>query len=161
MKNNNFNATIEVEQSPAVVFQAIKEVTKWWNKEDFEGHSAKLNDEFIISHPKQHYSKQRIIEFEPNAKIVWLVTNSDLFWLKNDKEEWTNTKMIFEIIPHGNKTELKFTHEGLTPSKECYELCEQGWNMIIKDWLFHFITTGMPSPELTKAAEIRNKLLDK
>ena len=159
MKNKSYTATIEVAKSAQDVFNAIKEVTKWWNKEDFEGNSSKLNDEFVINHPTLHYSKQKLIEVVPNEKIVWLVTESTLHWLQKDKNEWTNTKMIFEIITNGDKVLLRFTHEALIPEKECYAMCEKGWTMIIKDWLFHFITYGTSSPELTKAAEIRNKIL--
>ncbi len=160
MENKSFTATIEVAQSPKEVFNAIKEVPKWWNNEDFEGRSAKLNDEFTIHHPGQHYSKQRLIEVVPDEKVVWLVTESELNWLKGNKEEWTDTKMIFEITSKDDKTALRFTHEGLIPEKECYAMCEQGWTMITKDWLFHFITTGTPSKEMRKAAEIRNRLLE-
>jgi hypothetical protein len=67
--------------------------------------------------------------------------------------------MIFEISTKGDKTVLHFTHEGLVPEKECYEMCEKGWDMIIKDWLFHLITESKPSAEMAKAAEIRNQLL--
>ena len=98
MKNKSYTATIEVAKSAQEVFNAIKEVPKWWNKEDFEGNSSKLNDEFVINHPTLHYSKQKLIEVVPNEKIVWLVTESTLHWLQKDKDEWTNTKMIFEII---------------------------------------------------------------
>jgi hypothetical protein len=38
-------------------------------------------------------------------------------------------------------------------------MCEKGWTMIIKSWLVHFIINSMPSPEMTKAAAIRNKIL--
>jgi hypothetical protein len=141
MTNKNYTATIEVAKSPQVVFNHIKEVSKWWSK-DFEGSSTKLNDEFIIHHPGRHYSKQKLIEVIPDKKIVWLVTESKLNWIENNKEEWTNTKMIFEITINGDKTVLHFTHEGLVPEKECYAMCEQGWNMVIKDWLFNFITRG-------------------
>ena len=54
--------------------------------------------------------------------------------------EWTNTKMIFEISTKEDKTILHFTHEGLVPNNECYTMCTQGWNMIIKERLFGFIT---------------------
>src|SRR5580704_11143689 len=126
---------------------------------DFEGSSSIMNDEFIINHPNQHYSKQKLVEFIPDNKIVWLVTESKLNWIKGNEEEWTNTKMIFEISNKGDKTILHFTHEGLVPEKECYAMCEEGWTMIIKDWLFHLITVGTPSAEMDKAAEIRNQLL--
>lgn len=158
MTNNNYTATIEVAQSPKEIFNAINAVTKWWSK-DFEGNSTKLNDEFIINHPNQHYSKQKLIQVIPNKKIVWLVTESKLNWLKNNTEEWTNTQMIFEISTKDDKTILLFTHEGLSPEKECYAMCEKGWDMIIKDWLFHLITTGTLSKEMAKAAEIRNQYL--
>ena len=139
MTNKNYTATIEVAKSPQDVFDCIKEVSKWWSK-DFEGNSTKLNDEFVIHHPDRHYSKQKLIEVIPDKKVVWLVTESKLNWLEKNKYEWTNTKMIFEITTKGDKTLLHFTHEGLVPGKECYARCEQGWNMVIKERLFNFIT---------------------
>ena len=158
MSNKSFTATIEVVRSPKEVFNAVNDVTKWWSK-DFVGNSTKLNDEFIIDHPNQHYSKQKLVEVIPGRKVVWLVTESNLNWIANNKEEWTNTKMIFEISTKDDKTVLQFTHEGLVPEKECYTMCEKGWDIIIKDWLVHFITVGVPSAEMAKAAQIRNQLL--
>jgi len=159
MTNKSYTATIEVAQLPKEVFNAINDVTKWWSK-DFEGNSTKLNDEFIIDHPGQHYSKQKLVEVDPHKKVVWLVTESKLNWVKNNQEEWTNTKMIFEITTKGDKTVLHFTHEGLVPEKECYTMCERGWDIVVKDWLLYLITVGMPSGEMAKAAEIRNQLLE-
>ncbi len=140
MKNDNYRATIEVDQAPETVFNHIKDVSKWWSK-DFEGNSTSLNDEFVICHPGRHFSQQKLIELIPCEKIVWLVTNSELDWLEKDRQEWTNTKMIFEITAKGDKTSIHFTHEGLIPGKECYARCSQGWEMVIKDCLFNFITT--------------------
>lgn len=161
MENNkyiktNYLVTIEIAKSPDEVFNAITGVTNWWS-EDFEGYSTKLNDEFIINHPGQHYSKQKLIEVIPGKKIVWLVTESKLYWLKNNQEEWTNTKMIFEIKNNGSETVLYFIHEGLVPNKECYEMCKNGWDTIIKDSLFNFITTGNAAKEMTRAVDMRNE----
>ena len=145
MEIKNFTATIEVFKSPLEVFNHItNDVAKWWGGRDLEGNSKKLNDEFIINHPGAHYSKQKLVEVVRGKKIVWLVTDSTLYWLKKDQHEWASTKMIFEITTKGDKTVLHFTHEGLVPEKECYTMCEQGWNMVIKDWLFNFITDGRP-----------------
>ncbi len=141
MQNKNYTAAIKVANSPGDVFNHIKEVSKWWSK-DFEGNSAKLNDEFVIAHGDRHYSKQKLIEVIPDSRMVWLVTDSKLNWLEKDKNEWTNSRMIFDITTEDDKTTLHFTHEGLVPGKECYERCEQGWNMVIKDWLFNYITIG-------------------
>jgi hypothetical protein len=97
MQNKSYTATVEA-QPPEVVFNHINDVSKWWSK-DFEGSSIKLNDEFVICHPGWHYSKQKLIEIIPGKKVVWLVTDSELDWLEKDKHEWTNTKMVFELIP--------------------------------------------------------------
>jgi hypothetical protein len=141
MENKSFTTTIELEKSAQDVFNCLKEVPSWWSK-DFEGSSKQLNDEFIIQHSDRHYSKQQLVEMIPNKKIVWLVTDSTLNWLEKDKHEWTNTKMIFEITTKEDRTILNFMHEGLVPEKECYIKCEQGWNMVIRSWLFNFITEG-------------------
>src|SRR6185295_8735252 len=154
----SFSTTIEVAKSPQEVFNCLTYVTKWWS-EDFEGSSKNLNDEFIIHHPGQHYSKQKLVEVIPGKKIVWVVTESMLYWLQNNKQEWTNTKMIFEITTAGDKTILHFTHEGLVPEKACYVACQKGWSMIIKNWLFHLITYGTQSPEMAKVAQIRDQIL--
>lgn len=141
MTDNSFNITVEFDRSPHEVFKSLKEVPKWWSK-DFEGQSANLNDEFVICHGDPHYSKKRLIEVIPDKKIVWLVLDSKLNWLKKDQHEWTNTKMIFELTPRGDKTILHYTHEGLVPEKECYEQCAKGWTMVIKERLFNYITYG-------------------
>lgn len=90
--------------------------------------------------------QNKLIEVIPNKKVVWLVRESKLDWLEKNKDEWTNTKMVFEITSKPDKTELHFTHEGLVPEKECYSKCAQGWDTVIKEWLFNFITDGTPPP---------------
>ena len=141
MKDQSYTVMISVANTPQDVFNRITDVPKWWTK-DFEGSSTKLNDEFIICHPGQHYSKQRLAEVIPGKKMVWLVTDSELSWLAKDKAEWTGTRMIFELLPEGDKISIHFTHEGLVPGKECYARCSQGWDMVIKEWLFNFIVSG-------------------
>src|SRR4051812_10625968 len=98
MESKNFTTTIEVAKSSQEVFKIITcDVSKWWGGKDLSGSSTKLNDEFVVHHKGAHYSKQTLIEVIPEKKVVWLVTEGTLHWLKNDKQEWTNTKMIFEI----------------------------------------------------------------
>lgn len=156
MATKSYTTTIEVAQSPNEVFNAICNVPKWWSK-DYEGKSTNLNDEFIINHANMHYSKQKLVEIVPNKRIVWQVTDSNLNWIKKDKQEWTNTKMIFDIIKNDKKTILQFTHEGLIPEQECYASCEKGWNIVIKDWLQHLITTGTESKDILNAGKIREE----
>ena len=139
----SYSTDIEVNADPADVFTRINDVPKWFKDKGFEGNSTKLNDEFIFCYGNgdhAHYSKQKLIEIIPCKKVVWLVTDSKINWIENNKQEWTNTKIIFEIKTKGDKTEVHFTHEGLVPELECYFDCVLGWNMIIKEWLYNFIT---------------------
>jgi len=145
---DSIQATIEVEKPEEDVFNILTAyVSKWWGGKDLSGSSTETGDEFVVNHPGAHYSKQRVIEVIPNKKITWLVTESQLDWLK-DKAEWTGTKMIFELSTDGGKTKIEFRHEGLTPVKECYERVNAGWNMIIRDFLFHYITEGKVAEQL-------------
>lgn len=145
MENQNYSTTIEVSKSASEVFDRINEVSKWWVREvvgastEFEGQSLKLNDEFILRHGDNHYSKHRLIEVIPGEKIVWLVTDSRLNWVTGNKQEWTGTKMLFEIWPAGEKTSLFFTHEGLVPGLECYVHCVHFWDRVVGEWLHDFI----------------------
>src|SRR5258708_32442885 len=141
MENINYTATVEVEKSPTDVFKQVIDVSKWFSDE-FEGKSSKLNDEFIIRAGDMHYSKHKLIEVIPNKKVAWLIIESKVDWLKKNKEEWTGTKMVFEIIPKGKRTTLIFTHEGLVPGLECYKNCKKGWDHFIKTKLAENINKG-------------------
>jgi uncharacterized protein YndB with AHSA1/START domain len=141
MKDQSYTTTIEITATPQEVFDRITAIPKWWST-DFEGSSVNSGDEFVIHHPDAHFSRQKLVEVIPGEKMVWQVTDSNLDWLEKNQHEWTNTRMIFELMPQGNKTVLHFTHQGLVPELECYERCTQGWSMVIGERLFNFITTG-------------------
>ena len=145
MKTSDFTLTLLVDQSPKAVFNAIKNVRGWWSglySEEFEGSSDKLNDEFTFRAGEGvHYSKQKLIELIPGKKIAWLVTDSNLTFLEN-KNEWTGSKIIFEISKKGNKTQIRFTHEGLVPEAECYDSCAPAWTQYLKERLLNQISKG-------------------
>jgi len=58
-----------------------------------------------------------LVEVIPNKRIVWLVKEGYLHWLKKDPHEWTGTKMVFEITGKADITVLHFTHEGSDSGK--------------------------------------------
>jgi Activator of Hsp90 ATPase homolog 1-like protein len=140
MTTTDFTTTIFVDQNPKEVFNAINNVRGWWQGE-IAGNTDKLNDEFTYRMEEFHFSRQKLVEVIPNKKIVWLVTESKLNFVKN-KSEWTGTKIIFEISEKNNKTQLSFTHSGLVREFECYGGCSNAWSELIQKSLFSLITTG-------------------
>lgn len=133
-----YTVAIEVAKSPDDVFNhIINDVSKYW-PEEFEGESAKLNDEFVFRSGDPHYSKNKVVELVPNKKVVWLVTDSIR---KTDNFDWTGTKMIFELTPKDGNTLLKFTYDGFILEDE-YDRLVQVCDMVIKKMLYNFITNG-------------------
>ena len=143
MKSQNYttancSVTIEVSKSPDDVFNhIINDVSRFW-PEDFEGKSAKLNDEFVFTTGDSHYSKNKVVELIPNKKVVWLVTESIR---KTDNFDWTGTKMIFELTWKGNKTLVQFTYDGAILKDE-YDRLVQICDMVIKERLYNLLTSG-------------------
>ncbi len=145
MGNKDFNITFWVDQTPEEVFNAVNNVRGWWS-DSLEGNSEKLNDVFSYTHKPFHYSKHRLIEVIPNEKVVWLTIDSNLTFVEK-KEEWNDTKVVFQISKIDNKTQLSITHLGLVPELQCFEGCSKGWTYYLQKSLLPFITTGKGNPD--------------
>jgi hypothetical protein len=143
MSNTDYCRSIMVNIPAQEAYRKIFDVDKWWTK-NIEGPSTTLNDAFVINYGKDmHYSKHQLIEAIPNQRIVWLVAESKLNWIPNEKEEWTGTKLVFDIAAGGDKTTVTFTHEGLGPAKECFIDCSKGWDLFIGEHLFKYLEEGL------------------
>ena len=144
MNTADFTTTILVDETPREVFSAINNVRGWWS-EEIKGSTNKLNEEFNYHYEDVHRSKMKIVEFVPDKKVVWLVLEN-YFKFTNDKTEWTGDKIIFEITEQDNKTQLRFTHQGLVPEYECFNICRGAWTTYIQKSLYNLITTGKGQP---------------
>jgi hypothetical protein len=144
MNNRNLSYAITVDNTPEEAFAAINNVRGWWSG-DIAGGTEKLGDVFTYRYQDLHYSKQKITESIPGKKVVWQIVDSQLNFIKN-KTEWNGTQVVFEIGRKGDKTEVRFTHEGLVPDHECYTDCSDAWGSYIKGSLKKLITTGKGEP---------------
>lgn len=141
MTNKSFQYSFTTSKSASDVFAHVINPNNWWvglYGETIEGKSKGINDEFSFkAGDGVHYSNQKLIELETNKRIVWLVTESNLSFLKNTNE-WAGTKICFEIENTGTKTKLTFTHLGLLPDIECYESCSGAWTLYLQNLHKHF-----------------------
>ncbi|MGZ3757582.1 MAG: SRPBCC domain-containing protein [Mucilaginibacter sp.] len=159
MTTTDFTTTIMVDQSPAEAFKAIVNLRGWWSA-GIEGVTDKLNDEFIYHYQDVHYCKMKLVELMPDQKVVWLVLDN-YFKFTNDKTEWIDTKLVFDVSLQGNQTAITFTHKGLTPEYECYEICNEAWTNYIKHSLYNLITTGTGQPNRKEDDAFDARLVEK
>ncbi len=144
MTTSDFTTTLLVDQSPREVFDAITNVRGWWS-EEIEGGTTHLHDEFAYHYEDVHRCKAKLVDVIPDKKVVWLVLEN-YFKFTADTTEWTGTKVVFEISEKDGKTEMRFTHQGLVPEYECFEVCRGAWTNYIQNSLRSLITTGKGQP---------------
>jgi len=144
MNDQGFTTTFTVDQTPEEAFAAINDVRGWWSG-NIDGSTDKLGDEFTYRYEDLHRSRQRITELIPGEKVVWRVLDGYLKFTE-DATEWTGTDIIFEISRKGDKTQIRFTHRGLVPELECFDVCSNAWGSYIHGSLRSLITRGEGQP---------------
>lgn len=141
--DRDFRITLLVDQTPNEVFDAINDVRGWWS-EEIEGRTDELG-EFEYHYQDIHRCTVRITELVPGKTVRWHVVDN-YFSFVTDKSEWKDTEIVFEIARKGDKTEVRFSHVGLVPTYECYDVCTDSWSTYIKGSLRNLITEGKGQP---------------
>lgn len=140
MGKNSFTCNIAAKTSASEAIKKIGNVPEWWGV-TFTGSAREQHDMFTVTMGGDSFFNFTVAELIPGKRVIWLVTDCNMPWYA-DKKEWTNTQLIFDLTEKGNVTELRFTHEGLTPDLECYKDCEPGWTHWIRTSLFSYLTNG-------------------
>jgi hypothetical protein len=142
----SFTTTLLVDQSPEEVVAAVTDPRRWWS-ENIEGATDIPGEEVTYRHKDIHRCTIRVTEMTSLTQVVWQVVNN-YFAFTDDTTEWNGT----EIARHALKTELRFTHLGLVPAYECFDVCSNSWDFYLRTSLRGLIRTGkgVPNPvELT------------
>jgi hypothetical protein len=156
----NYTTTFSVDQTPAEVFAAINNVRGWWS-EEIEGRTDAPGEMFDYHFQDIHRCKMRITEFVPDQKVVWLVLENYFNFIE-DQSEWVNTEIVFEISRKDDQTQVHFTHVGLVPTYQCYDICNNAWRTYLNVSLRSLITTGKGQPNAAErpTTEDEKRLLE-
>lgn len=144
MKDDSLTLEIVVPNTPAEVFAAVTNVKGWWS-EDIDGETSSLGDEFSFTDHVEHWCRFQITEATRPKRMVWHVVDSRLDFVENHTE-WTGTQVIFDITPTANGTALRFVHDGLRPTDQCYKECSRGWTFYIEQSLPKLLSDGVGDP---------------
>lgn len=144
MSATSFTTSILVNQSPAEAIAAINRPREWWGK-SIDGKTDRLGEEWTYRYKDMHFSTQRTTQLTSD-KVVWHIVDAEMSFLK-DKSEWKGTDLVFDVARKDDKTEIIFTHVGLVPAVECFDVCTDAWSGLIHGSLKGLIETGKGLPD--------------
>ncbi|WP_394360921.1 SRPBCC domain-containing protein [Amycolatopsis sp. SB7-3] len=136
----SFTTSFTVDRTPQQVYDAFTDVRRWWSEE-----IEHTGDEFEYHYEAVHRCRIRITESVPGRKVSWLVLENH-FDFTRDETERVGTTITFEIAEKDGKTEARFTHHGLVPEYECFDVCHKAWTFYVGTSLRDLITTGEGQP---------------
>ena len=151
MNEQSYTTTFSVDRAPKEIFDAISDVGAWWNR--IEGRTDEVGAEFSYEVEGLHYVTFRVTELVPGQRIVWRVLDSRLTFVA-DEREWDDTEIHFVLAARAGTTEVRFTHVGLHPDQECYDVCATAWTHYVANSLRRLLTTGTGLPGTNPDGEL-------
>jgi len=61
-------------------------------------------------------------------------------------DEWVGTTLTFSLGASDRTADLRFTHHGLVPALDCFDMCEGGWNFFLRRSLKQLVEVGRGLP---------------
>jgi len=144
MNDSSYRYRFTVSQSPEAVWAAVADPKSWWSQE-IEGSPAQIGAEVHYHYRDVHRCTFRVTEALPGRRLVWHVTENQ-FNFTQDRAEWVGTDVVFDLVPQAGGTEVTFTHRGLVPAYECFEICRDAWTAYLGGSLRKRIETGVGEP---------------
>lgn len=145
MAGQDYTASITANILSLEATNRIGRVADWWTAK-ITGPSNKVGDAFNINWGET-WLDISVVELEPGKRVAWLVIDCNLGFIQN-KKEWKDTRIVFDITSNGAETKVKMTHFGLVPSVECYGACETGWNFYILESLQNLLHENQGFPDM-------------
>src|SRR3954463_5681955 len=124
----SFSTQMMLTVPSAEVLAAVRDPRAWWSAA-ITGPTRSVGDEWVYSNGETHACRIRVEHVSPD-RVEWL-GHATRFGFDAAGEEWVGTRIVFDIAPTDDGTILTFTHAGLVPEHECFEVCEPAWTHYI------------------------------
>ena len=112
-ETGDFTAVLNLNADPPAVsalFTSADGVSRWWGPTEGD---ADAGGTLITSFGQYGANAMRVLEAGP-TRIVWESIAADGTPPTGHTKEWLGTTIQFDITPADDRTELRFTHAGLT-----------------------------------------------
>ncbi len=140
----DYTTGFTVDASARDVLAAVTDIRGWWS-ETIQGDTTGLGDVFTYEVPDVHRCTMTLTELIPGKRVVWHVTDSWIGFVDGDAAEWDGTDIVFDIDETDAGTHLRFTHLGLAPQVECFDMCSSAWGTYVAS-LRSLLVTGAGAP---------------
>ncbi|GAA4092439.1 SRPBCC family protein [Nonomuraea soli] len=150
--SQHYSTTFTVDRSPQETFESVTNVRGWWS-EDIKGVTDQAGAVFFHHYKDVHRCTIQITDVSKGRRVAWRVLDNH-FNFTADQSEWTGTEIVFEIAETDGGAEVRFTHVGLVPQHECYDVCSNAWSGYIDGSLRNLITTGKGQPNPKEDGDI-------
>jgi hypothetical protein len=144
MTDQSYTTSFTVDRSAGEVFEAINDVRSWWN-EDITGEADAVGAEFVHLVKDIHRAQIRVTELVPGKRVAWRVVDNWMSFIQ-DQSEWKDTEIRFDLSEQDGATTVRFTHIGLVPDYECFDVCNIAWSHYIGGSLRRLVADGEGRP---------------
>jgi uncharacterized protein YndB with AHSA1/START domain len=113
--------SIEISATPRVIYPLVSTadgLAKWW-AEDTTSRDTGVELSFFGG---ASVYRLRSLTFVPPAAASWLCETG---------KEWAATRIVFHLAARGDKTEVRFIHEGWREATPYFVSCNSAWGALL------------------------------
>lgn len=144
----NYTATITTSVPPErAARQILDDLECWWSTR-----VDRRSDSFTIRFNNSHAS----FAVDPGStahSFAWTCTDAHMIMDGvSDAAEWTGTRLVWQIVPARGGSAVTLTHEGLSPTIACFDICCRGWQHFFETSLRNHLNGETAQPETSQPA---------
>ena len=129
-----------IESSAEKIYTAItteEGLSGWWTPETKA--TPEIGSIARFAFGPDYYKEMKVTELDPFNKVKWLCIKA--------YDEWLETTITFELIPHDKGTILFFHHDGWKEYTQGFAVCTYDWAIFLRSLKFLCETgKGLPYP---------------